>query len=133
MARRYWSCRKCGYRQERRTNSRRCLNCGEITRRETRAPAHAWSLNLSKDAFGEMNRRLHGVDQDVCAICHAEGRALQRDHAHQDGGYPRGLLCWYCNKRLGEVERGNDAKAWLESALRYVRVAEAAHFSEDVA
>lgn len=134
MARRYWTCRKCAYRQERRTSSRKCINCGELTRRETRRPAHEWPLEqLSRDDFGRLNQAVHGVDQDVCAICRAEGRALQRDHAHHDGGYPRGRICGLCNKRLGEVERGNDGEAWLESALLYVRRSAAAQFSEDAA
>ncbi len=124
--RRYWTCRKCHYRQERRTNSRKCLNCGEQTRRETNRPAHEWPLEKGKDAFQRLNVIAHGVGPNVCAICHAEGRALQRDHAHHDGGFPRGMLCGMCNKRLGEVEHGNDAAQWLKSALAYVLAADAA-------
>jgi hypothetical protein len=73
---------------------------------------------------GDLNRLVHGVDENQCAICHREAkdsRNHDRDHAHFDGGYPRGVLCWYCNKRLGEVERGNDGEAWLEAALAYCR------------
>ena len=129
MARRYWTCRRCKYRNE-RTASRKCVNCGSASKPKTVRPAHEWPLELAKDKFGQLNQTVHETDPDVCAICHAEGRALQRDHAHHDGGYPRGLLCSMCNKRLGEVEHGNDAEAWLELALRYVRASEAAYFEE---
>src|SRR5205085_3256779 len=91
VARRYWTCRKCHYRQERRSNSRKCLNCGEITRREYKRLAHEWPLEKGRDSFAQLNVSVHGVAQDVCPICFAEGRDLQRDHAHHDGGYPRGL------------------------------------------
>lgn len=130
--RRYWTCRKCKYRNE-RTASRKCISCGSESKPKTRRPAHEWSLaQMNKTEFGELNQTVHGVDQDVCAICLSPPKQvpLQRDHAHHDGGYPRGLLCPMCNRRLGEVERGNDAVAWLVSALAYVRAAESARFGE---
>lgn len=129
LARRYWTCRRCKYRNE-RTASRTCQNCGSISKPKTTRPAHEWPLQLAAASFGELNQTVHGTGPDVCAICKAEGRALQRDHAHQDGGYPRGLLCGMCNKRLGEVERGNDAEVWLEAALAYVRKSEQAFFAD---
>lgn len=75
------------------------------------------------EVHAELNRTVHGVDEQTCAICGrqaVEGTRLNRDHAHFDDGYPRGLLCWYCNKKLGEVERGSDAVQWLEAARDYV-------------
>jgi hypothetical protein len=71
------------------------------------------------DVHGELNVTVHGVDERICAICGRE--ANNRDHAHFLPFFPRGVLCWHCNKRLGEVERGNDGEAWLEAALAYCR------------
>ena len=87
---------------------------------------------MGRDEFGDLNVTVHGKAANQCAICEMVPRtSLQRDHAHHDGGYPRGLLCAMCNKRLGEVERGNDAIAWLEAAIRYVLDAEMAHFLDE--
>lgn len=128
VARRYWTCRKCAHRNE-RTASRTCQGCGEKTKPAPRGPKHLAGLK-SFDEHARVQREVHGLDENVCAICEKpsrDGRRHDRDHAHFDGGYPRGLLCWYCNKRLGEVERGNDGEAWLEAALAYVRRARAHH------
>lgn len=129
MARRYWTCRRCGHRQERRTSSRKCLNCGELTRPAARAPKHEHALTgFSHDYYDQLNIRVHGVDPDQCAICEkrVKGQRPDRDHAHHDGGFPRGRLCWYCNKRLGEIERGQDGLVWMQAAMRYLeRAAEA--------
>jgi hypothetical protein len=76
----------------------------------------------SFEHHGELNRLVHGVNENECALCGGPAKDagnLDRDHAHHDGGYPRGLLHPMCNKRLGEVERGNDGEAWLAAALAY--------------
>jgi hypothetical protein len=73
---------------------------------------------------------VHGVNENECALCGGPAKDsgnLDRDHAHHDGGYPRGLLHPMCNKRLGEVERGQDGEAWMEAALAYVRRAREYH------
>ncbi len=82
------------------------------------------------DVHAELNSLVHGVNENECALCGGEakdGRNLDRDHAHFADFYPRGLLHPLCNKRLGEVERGNDGEAWLEAALAYVRRAREHH------
>ena len=127
----YWLCRYCGHRNERLGTSRKCQGCGSATaRRLKRAPKHSHPLRQGRAAFEMLNMTVHKCNPDHCAIC---GKRLdkpgsgQRDHAHFDGGYARGLLCWYCNKTLGQVERGKDGEEWMRSALDYVRRAREHH------
>ena len=121
-----WVCVKCGHRNELRGSSRKCQNpecLSPVGRRKKRKPAHAHPLDNGPAYFAALNVTVHGCDQDECAICLKRlGRpgSGQRDHAHFDGGYARGLLCWYCNKRLGEIERGQNGAAWMRSAIQYV-------------
>lgn len=132
--RRYWTCRKCSFRNE-RTASRSCQGCGGQTKPKTRKPAHMAGLKAF-EVHGELNRLLHGVNENECAICGKQAkdsRNHDRDHAHFDGGFPRGNLCPMCNKRLGEVERGNDGEAWLEAALAYVQRARRHHEGQQAA
>ena len=95
-----------------------------------REPKHAHPLRNGRAEFAALNFIVHGVLADECAIC---GKRLdqpgtgQRDHAHFDGGYARGLLCWYCNKTLGLIERGKDGEEWMRRALDYVRKAREHH------
>lgn len=58
----------------------------------------------------------------VCAICLTPevGRALAVDHDHRTGNV-RGLLCFKCNRGLGQL--GDSVEA-LERALLYLRKSE---------
>jgi hypothetical protein len=121
MPRRYWTCRKCSWRNE-RTASRYCQNCGEPTKPKAQKPKHALALELPYEGYVELNQRIHKVGE-VCALCGREptGRRLDRDHDHRTGD-PRGLLCWACNHRLRL--RGGDTSEWLMAALKYTIRAE---------
>lgn len=136
MAPRYWACAGCGTRNERL--KRKCSNpdCNR-SRPKARRPAHAHALDHDFNFYADLNRMVHGVDEDTCALCGQPGRSdirLQRDHAHHSGGYPRGLLHALCNARLGGVERGRpDAERWLELALEYVRRARLANEEKEAA
>lgn len=91
---------------------------------------------MTFEQYAVLQAEVHGLDESTCAICRQPGRddvRLQRDHAHFDGGYARGLVHALCNKRLGEVERGQDGEAWLEAALGYVRRARLHHEAEEAA
>lgn len=119
MARRYWTCRKCKYRQERRTNSRKCLNCGELTRREGGGPAHAQTLrNDSYEVFRAVNANIHAVafdgdwTPDDCGVCGKKPvtARMDREHGHDRSeptyGKPRGLACggdWGCNALMARL------------------------------
>lgn len=131
MAARGWLCR-CGYRNEPGHRKCRGPECSRSKPRRRR-PAHLQALDLSFEDYAELNVRVHGVGSDTCALCKGprkmDGPRLDRDHAHFDGGYPRGLTHNLCNKILGQVERGRDGEAWLEFALAYVRRAKRAHSS----
>lgn len=131
--RRYWHCQKCGTRNERAGGRKSCAGCGKAAPK-VRVPKHQEVLrDNSFEYFAQVNQEAHGFDENTCAICGGEGRSginLQREHAHHDGGYPRGLAHALCNKALGEVERGRDAEAWLESALAFVRRARLWHESQ---
>jgi hypothetical protein len=123
MARRYWTCRKCKYRNE-RTASKKCLNCEALTKPVTKKPAHEAGL-LSYEEHVEINQVVHGLDENTCGICKrpraSEGFRLDREHAHFGGYYPRGLAHWQCNKILGQIEFGRDSEEWLENCLEFVR------------
>ena len=132
----YWTCRRCGYRNERaHVKCRGEKRSGEpctARRPPKREPKHAHPLRNGRAMFEELNRTVHKCPSFACAIC---GKMLdkpgtgQRDHAHFDGGYARGLLCWYCNKTLGMIERGKDGEEWMRRALDYVRRAREHHAS----
>lgn len=137
MARTTWLCR-CGYRNDRVHVKCRGEGCGR-SRPKKRAPAHASALSHDFDYYADLNRTVHGVDEDVCAICLEPGRSdirLQRDHCHYDGGYPRGLTHAGCNARLGQLEGGRwstgamPVEVWLERALAYVRRSREHHEQE---
>src|SRR6202162_1373833 len=118
----YISCRKCGHRNDRVGGRQRCVKCG-ATWPKLRGPKHDHARQLSHKFYAELQRTVHGVNENECGLCGGEAKDagnLDRDHAHHDGGYPRGLLHPLCNKRLGEVERGQDGEAWLAAALDYV-------------
>jgi len=54
----------------------------------------------------------------LCAIClrpPKEGKRLAVDHNHKTGKV-RGLLCWFCNKRL----LSNHSEARLRAAADYL-------------
>lgn len=122
MARKYVTCPKCGFRNDRLGNRRICVGCG-ATLRKAYGPKHDHARRLSHAFYAELQIEVHGVNANECALCGGPAKDegnLDRDHAHHDGGYPRGLLHPMCNKRLGEVERGNDGEAWLVAALAYV-------------
>lgn len=121
MAKTTWLCR-CGHLNEKAWLKCRGDGCGR-TRPKKRRPGHEHALTeFSQDFYDALNVEVHGVDPEQCAICekHVKGERPQRDHAHFDGGFPRGRLCWWCNRRLGEIERGQDGLVWMQAAMRYV-------------
>ena len=134
----YWTCRRCGHRNERaHVKCRGTKRSGEpctARRPLKREPKHAHPLRNGRAEFERLNIVVHGCGPDGCAIC---GKSLdkpgtgQRDHAHFDGGYARGLLCWYCNKTLGLIERGKEGEEWMRRALDYVKRAREHHAGID--
>lgn len=100
--RRYWSCRKCGCRNE-RTASRKCAGCGEATKPKTRVPKHAVVLrDTPYDRFAQLSVEIHGGDLHGCGVCGRpmnETRRHDRDHDHRTG-FARGLACFRCNREL---------------------------------
>ncbi len=115
MAERTWICqRQTGGVKCRATNPKRrhiCAACGK-RRPKSKRPAHMAAL----DAFDYVQWVAeHG---EVCAICGAQptpGRRLARDHEHKGAGTPRGLLCFRCNRMLG-----NKTAEWLHAAAEYL-------------
>ena len=133
----YWTCRRCGFRNDRRWV--KCRGDGKDGKQCTarrppkREPKHAHPLRNGASEFQALNVSVHGGHPDQCAICDKpldRPGSGQRDHAHFDGGYARGFLCWYCNKTLGLIERGKDGEEWMRRALDYVRHARQHHERE---
>lgn len=97
--RRYWTCRKCSYRNEHRTSSRRCQGCGEQTKPKPRVPGHARVLQGDTyPLFVKAAREIHGVTDESCCVCgkpRSQDRRNDRDHFHRGPykGLPRGLAC----------------------------------------
>lgn len=98
----YWSCRKCGCRNE-RSSSRKCAECGELTKPKKRVPKHAQTLRDDPyERYCEISRLIHNVTDESCCVCgkpRSQERHHDRDHDHVTGN-PRGLACVYCNKHM---------------------------------
>jgi hypothetical protein len=130
VAAKYWTCRKCGYR-----NLRAHLLCRGLTgctgrRPPKHVPKHAVTLRDNPYAFyREVNEAIHGAG-DNCGVCGAEpkdARNLQREHDHTSGK-PRGLACWRCNRLMPKQFGLTEARAivaYLERVeAHYSQVAE---------
>lgn len=85
-----WKCRKCPTRNEPR--KRKCVGCGS-GRPRARKTAKLKPVD-SYQAYREINRAIHGVDEE-CGVCgkeRSQSRHHDRDHDHVTGR-PRGLAC----------------------------------------
>ena len=113
MAAKYWTCRKCGTRNDR--VKQKCL--GNVLRgpagykfptpcdgrRPPRhVPKHAVSLrDMTHADFAAVNETIHGQGTN-CGVCGAvpkDDRNMQREHDHVTG-QARGLACWRCNRLM---------------------------------
>jgi hypothetical protein len=122
-----WRCRrvKAGVRCDTLNLARKklCTTCGKARPPRSR-PKHMAALDaFDYDAWvAEYGER--------CAICGTapkDGKRLHRDHSHVGAGFARGLLCFQCNRKLG-----NKTSAWLRQALAYLEAAEyRQHMSEE--
>ncbi len=124
MARRYWSCRRCGFRNP-RTASRRCGGCQALTKPKTRVPKHAETLrDDSYELYRQVAETLHGVTDESCCVCgkpKGQERRHDRDHDHVTGD-PRGLACVPCNRLMPReltLARARLVVAYLERAARF--------------
>jgi hypothetical protein len=105
---RFWTCPRCKTRWSR--TKQKC-SCGRA-RPKARPAAHKQALDLPYEQYAELN------GGERCGICGAEPsptRRLDRDHDHATGK-PRGLLCHFCNRQLGNRVTAD----WLAKALAYV-------------
>lgn len=121
MTVRVWRCRtiKAGVRCD-TLNLRTKVKCSRPgctgRRPKTKRPTHMAALDTPYEVwvarFGE-----------CCGICGAApkpDKRLARDHEHKGDGKARGLLCFQCNRKLG-----NKTAAWLLAAAAYLEAAEA--------
>jgi hypothetical protein len=116
MATRYWSCRRCGFRNERTAiKCRGLVKLGAAPalvsdyvpctgrRPKPRVPKHAEILrDNSYEHFRQVNEMIHGAG-DNCGVCGTppkDGMRLQREHEHSVPGRARGLACWRCNRLM---------------------------------
>lgn len=121
---RYWSCRKCGHRNQ-RTSSRKCQGCAQLTKPKARVPKHARTLrDDSYTLYCEVAQLLHGVTDEACCVCgkpRSQERRHDRDHDHVTGK-PRGLCCPGCNILMPRgltLERARLVVAYMERAARF--------------
>lgn len=142
MAAKYWTCRKCGYRNERRwlycrgtvlASGTTYGPCTGSKRPPKHVPTHAIALRDHPYAdYLVLNGVIHGAGAE-CACCGREPkdtRHMDRDHGHDKTeityGKPRGLLCpgdWGCNRMMSRLtlERARAVVAYLERAEAYWR------------
>lgn len=119
-ARGYWTCQrvtqaaKCGHKNPNRR--RKCERC-QKPRPVRQRPAHMSALDLPYSYYVEING---GEFCGICGRAPSPGRKLDRDHEHTSVGFPRGLLCHMCNRRL----RGFVTLPWLARATAYLARAE---------
>jgi recombination endonuclease VII len=121
--RRYWTCQKCGTR-----NERTWVKCrGEVSavigsmgteactarRPKPKVPRHAEVLrDNSYQHFRDVNELIHGQG-DNCGVCGTppkDNRNLQREHDHVTG-QARGLACWRCNRLMPKQFGLTEARA----------------------
>lgn len=78
-----------------------------------RKPTRAKGLGVSPEQYEAMLADQNGH----CALCPAvpKTRRLDVDHDHRTGAV-RGLLCHWCNRRLGQ----RTTPAWLRRAADYL-------------
>src|SRR5258706_13659767 len=98
---RYWTCPKCGTRNERikqkcggvvserlQTNVLRYRPCG-ASRPKRRVPVHARTLrDDTYETYLQVAREAHGVTDESCCCCRkprAQERRHDRDHDHLQG------------------------------------------------
>lgn len=125
---RYWTCVKCKYRNL-RTSSRKCQDCGGLTKPKAHVPKHAIVMrDNGYQHFRDVNEQIHGAG-DNCGVCGAvpkDSRNMQREHDHVTG-QARGLACWRCNRLMPkqfDLEHARLIVAYLERcAAHYVREA----------
>jgi hypothetical protein len=89
---------------------RKCQQCGK-SRPPRKRPDHMKALDLPYEHYIEINGGEH------CGICGQPpkpGKRLHRDHDHKTG-LGRGLLCFQCNRMLG-----NKQARWLRLAAYYL-------------
>jgi hypothetical protein len=105
VAAKYWTCRKCGGRWERRIVKCRGESCaGRRPKRPVRAHQKVLRDN-SYAAYVQVAADIHGVTDESCCACgkpRSQERHHDRDHDHRLSRM-RGLLCpgdTGCNKLL---------------------------------
>jgi recombination endonuclease VII len=117
----FWKCQrqsggvKCGASNPNRV--RKCTKCSK-SRPARKKPAHMSALDLPYEYYAEING---GAHCGICGRLPSATKRLDRDHEHKGVGFPRGLLCWNCNRQL----KHTSSVAWLRAAADYLERAEA--------
>lgn len=120
MPERTWTCKRvsggirCGHVNPRRKQL--CEACGK-RRPKSKKPAHMAALDAMTYAEAVA---IFGARCGVCGALPKPGKRLARDHEHVGDGFVRGVLCFQCNRKLG-----NKTLAWLRLAVAYMERAEA--------
>lgn len=119
MATRFWTCTrqaggvKCATKNPARLQ--KCSSCGK-RRPPRKKPAHMAAMETFDYATWAAR---YGEFCAICGIAPKPGRRLHRDHEHKGYGLARGLLCWPCNRKLGNLD-----VEWLRKAVSYLDEAE---------
>jgi hypothetical protein len=92
--------------------ARKCHTCDK-PRPPRRRPKHMRALDVPYEEYVQING---GEFCFLCGKVPGKGRRLDRDHDHEAGGTPRGLLCWKCNRALHRWM----TPQWLRRAAYYL-------------
>ncbi len=112
-----WLC-PCGTRNER--VKQRCTNedCRrKRPKRRTKVLAHPQDDYTA--VYVPLSAEIHGVTDESCCICgrpRTQDARHDRDHDHRTG-WPRGIVCFRCNKELlrhATLEQARQVVAYLE-------------------
>jgi hypothetical protein len=129
MPRKYVTCPKCGFRNDRIGGRRKCAGCNE-TLPKRRVPKHAETLRDHGYAhYAFLSEEIHGTGENcgVCGRVKPEYRRHDRDHDHRTG-FPRGLACVRCNRELlrnSTLEEARLVVAYLERVGSYYQAVSA--------
>lgn len=116
---RTWTCRKCGYKNERKFTHCQRPTLGNRLEWACSGRRPAKRIPKHREIMAVPYERWVQQFGEICGICGAKpksGRKLNRDHSHRQPYGARGLLCQRCNRYLPYFATVD----WLLDAAKYL-------------